>query len=190
VELTRLLVGQVKTLLPSARTLVTVTEPFGNYLAGGEGTPPLLYAEMVSQSGVACDAYGIHVDVGGPGGEVRDLFQLSQMLDRYAALGKPIYLTAVGVPGKKVEQGHWRHGFDADVQAEWLEQFYHIALSKPFVDSVTWRDLGDDGADIPAGGLLDDMLTPKPAFKRMQNIRQMLRSHREGDQPSTVILRQ
>ncbi|MEM6315966.1 MAG: endo-1,4-beta-xylanase, partial [Planctomycetota bacterium] len=38
VELTRLLVGQVKTLLPSARTLVTVTEPFGNYLAGGEGT--------------------------------------------------------------------------------------------------------------------------------------------------------
>lgn len=189
VELTRLLVGQVKTLLPSARTLVTVTEPFGTYLGSGAGTPPLLYAEMVAQSGVACDAFGLHVDVGGVQGEVRDLFQLSQMLDRYAALGKPIYLTAVGCPGKKVAAGSWRHGFDAEVQAEWLEQFYHIALSKPFVDSVTWCDLGDDASYIPGGGLLDDMLTPKPAFKRLQNIRQNLRTHREGETPSTVILR-
>ncbi|MEM8873505.1 MAG: endo-1,4-beta-xylanase [Planctomycetota bacterium] len=189
VELTRLLVGQVKTLLPSARTLVTVTEPFGLYLASGEGTPPLLYAEMVSQSGVACDAFGLNIDLGSAKGEVRDLFQLSQMLDRYGALGKPLYLTAVGCPGKQVSNGSWRHGFDRDVQAEWLESFYHIALSKPFVDSVTWSDLGDDGAQVAGGGLLDDMLTPKPAFKRLQNLRQNLRSHREAEQPSTVILR-
>lgn len=190
VEITRLLVGQVKTLLPSARTLVTICEPFGDYLGEGRGTPPLLYAEMVAQSGVPCDGFGLHVILGAQGHEVRDLFALSQMLDRYAALGKPIYLTATGCPGKPAANGGWRNGFDGQVQADWLEAFYRIALSKPFIDSITWANLCDDGAHLPAGGLLDGMLAPKASFTRLQDLRRLLRECREGDQmPSTVMLR-
>src|SRR4051794_37409694 len=57
IELTRLLVTQVKTLLPGARTLVTITHPFGEYHARGRGgapagVPPMLYAEMLANAGI------------------------------------------------------------------------------------------------------------------------------------------
>ena len=29
------------------------------------------------------------------------------------------------------------------MQAQWIKEFYTIALSKPFVESVTWNDLAD-----------------------------------------------
>ena len=35
IELTRLLVAQVKTMIPNARTLITITHPFGEYHARG-----------------------------------------------------------------------------------------------------------------------------------------------------------
>src|SRR5215217_296961 len=52
VELTRLLVAHVKNMLPQARTLITVTQPFGEYHARPNASvPPMLYAEMVAQAG-------------------------------------------------------------------------------------------------------------------------------------------
>ena len=72
VELTRLLVAQVKAVLPSAKTLVSVRQPYGEYLslpgAGEPGAstavPPMLYAEMVSQSGVQVDGFGVEIVTG------------------------------------------------------------------------------------------------------------------------------
>ena len=65
IELTRLLVSQVKTILPNARTLVTVTQPWGEYHARGvTGVPPMLYAEMVAQAGVNFEAFGLEIEQG------------------------------------------------------------------------------------------------------------------------------
>src|SRR5882672_4094119 len=61
IEMTRLLVAQVKNVLPQARTLVTVTQP-GNFM--------------------------------------RDLFQVSALLDRFSTLGRPVFITAVSAPGR------------------------------------------------------------------------------------------
>src|SRR5690606_13484186 len=66
IELTRLLVGQVKSVNPQAKTLVTIRMPYGEYLSQGAsgnaaGVPPLLYAEMIAQSGVDCDGFGIEI---------------------------------------------------------------------------------------------------------------------------------
>src|SRR5438046_325822 len=47
IELTRMLLSQVKALLPNAKTLITITQPFGEYHARhNTGVPPMLYAEM------------------------------------------------------------------------------------------------------------------------------------------------
>ncbi len=77
IELTRLLISQVKTILPNARTLITVTQPWGEYHATGvTGVPPMLYAEMVAQAGVNFEAFGLEIELGvpTPGSFTRDLF--------------------------------------------------------------------------------------------------------------------
>ena len=103
IELTRLLVSQVKALLPSTRTLITVTQPFGEYHAKkAASVPPMMYAEMVAQAGINFEAFGVEIEIGVPstGRFTRDLFQLSCMLDKFSAVGRPLFITAIGVPGR------------------------------------------------------------------------------------------
>jgi hypothetical protein len=197
IELTRLLVSQVKTLLPGARTLVTVTHPFGEYHARGRGgapagVPPMLYAEMLANAGIAFEAFGLEIELGVPttGHFTRDLFQLSCALDRFATLGRPVFLTAVGVPGRAHDDpgdatggrlnpelaGRWHRPWDPELQAEWMEAVYQVALSKPFVEAVAWNNLADSNASLPSGGLLDDMLQAKPGFTKLQQIRERYRA--------------
>ena len=188
IELTRLLVAHVKNMLPQARTLVTVTQPFGEYHAKpNPSVAPMLYAEMVAQAGINFEAFGLEMEVGvpGPGKFMRDLFQVSCMLDRFSTLGRPLFMTAVGAPGRNTPDpsdasmgrldpaagGRWRKPWDAQLQAEWMEQVYRVALSKPFVESIAWSNLADMGQTLPAGGLLDDMLQPKPVFERLHKLR-------------------
>jgi len=193
IELTRLLVSQVKAQLPNAKTLITITQPFGEYHAKGRtGVPPMLYAEMVAQAGINFEAFGLEVQMGVPrqGMFTRDLFQLSCMLDKFSTLGRPVYLTAVCAPGRNnvdpndesdgrldpATGGRWRRPWDALLQAEWMDAVYRMAMSKPYVESIAWGNLADIGNSIPGGGLLDDMLRPKPVFGRLQDLRKAFHS--------------
>jgi endo-1,4-beta-xylanase len=179
----------VKTLLPNAKTLVSITHPFGEYHAkNGAGVPPLLYAEMVAQAGVNFEAFGIELEMGvpAPGMFTRDLFQLSCLLDRFSTLGRPVYLTAVTAPGRNTSDpddasvgrldpsqgGRWHKPWDPQVQADWMEAVYKLAFSKPYVESVAWGNLADLSHTIPGGGLLDDMLKPKPSYTKLQELRE------------------
>jgi hypothetical protein len=198
IELTRLLVAQVKTLLPGARTLVTVKYPFGEHHARSRASvPPMLYAEMVAQAGINFEAFGLEYEMGVPmtGMYVRDLFQFSCMLDKFSILGRPLFLTSLAVPGRftpdlhdrsegKLDPslaGKWKRPWDAELQAEWLSSAYRMALSKPYVESIAWGNLADINPALPAGGLIDDMLKFKPAFNRIQEMReQFLPWQRKG----------
>jgi hypothetical protein len=188
IELTRLLVSQVKTILPNARTLVTIKEPFGEYHArGATSVPPMLYAEMVAQAGINFDAFGLEIEQGvpTPGGWMRDVFQLSAMLDRFSTIGRPVFITSLGVPdrytpdaGDRTEgkldpaaAGRWHRPWDVQLQAEWIDEIFKLLLSKPFVESIAWGNLADINPTVPGGGLLDDMLRPKPSFAKIQELR-------------------
>ena len=191
IELTRLLVSQIKNVVPNARVLVTVTHPFGEYHARPKSSvPPMLYAEMISQAGINFDGYGLEMEMGVPqsGSYMRDLFQLSGILDRFSTLGRPVFLTAVTSPGRNgpdasdqsdgqldpSQGGRWHKPWDANVQAEWMDQFYRVCLSKPFVESISWGNLADMRPSLPSGGLMDDLLQPKPVFERLQQLREKI----------------
>jgi hypothetical protein len=189
IELTRMLVAQVKTLLPNAKTLVSITHPFGEYHAkAGAGVPPMLYAEMVAQAGVNFEAFGVELEMGipKPGNFTRDLFQLSCLLDKFSTLGRPVYLTAVSAPARNSSDpddatngkldpsqgGRWHKPWDPMLQAEWMDAVYKLAFSKPYVESVAWGNFADLSHTIPGGGLLDDMLKPKPSYLKLQELRE------------------
>ena len=192
IELTRLLVNQVKAVIPQAKTVVTARLPFGEHLAASgaaAGVPSLLYAEMVAQSGVDCDAIGLELQIGMPrrGEFCRDLFQISSALDRFSALGKPLFVTSIACPDRErssagakdpADAGRWHGPWSPDRQAKWLRTVYRLAMSKPFVENLAWSDLSDFDAartSLPGSGLLDDMLRPKPAFEAVQELRRALR---------------
>ena len=194
IELTRLLVSQVKAILPSSRTLITITQPFGETSARKPtAVAPMMYAEMVGQAGINFEAYGLEIEMGVPstGHFTRDLFQLSGMLDRFSTLGRPVFLTALSCPGKSGPDsndksegklnpsaaGRWHRPWDAQLQAEWMQAVYELAMSKPFIESIAWGNLGDIAPTIPAGGLLDDMLKPKPAYTKLQEMRTKFHSY-------------
>jgi len=193
IELTRLLVSQVKTVIPNARTLITINHAFGEYNAKGPShVPPMLYAEMVTQAGISFEAFGLELEMGvpAPGRFTRDLFQLSCLLDKFSTLGRPLFLTAVAVPGRNSPDpsdhthgrldpsrgGRWRRPWDPQLQADWMEAVYHLALSKPYIESIAWGNLTDVSPTVPGGGLLDDLLQPKPSFGKLQEMRGKFRS--------------
>jgi hypothetical protein len=143
---------------------------------------------MVSQAGINFEAFGVEIEMGVPseGRFTRDLFQLSCLLDRFSTLGRPLFLTAVGAPGRNTPDaddrsegksdpakgGRWRRPWDPQLQAEWMEAIYRTALSKPFVESIAWGNLADIRPSLPSGGLMSDLLAPKPAFDRLQQMRE------------------
>ena len=79
--------------------------------------------------------------------------------------------TPAAGPGD-TDSGMWHDGWSEEIQSRWLRSFYEIALSKPFVDTVTWRSLIDDPAQIvPSGGLVKSDLTRKPAYGELLALR-------------------
>ncbi|MDM8005276.1 MAG: endo-1,4-beta-xylanase [Phycisphaerae bacterium] len=182
-DLTRVTVSLVKQLAArSSQVAIDLVAPWGEYYARNQRTiPPMFYADMISQSGVGFDGIAAQFVFGAPqdGMFVRDMFQISDKLDRLGNLGKPVHITAVQVPSKMIGEkgslggGCWLRPWDEAVQAKWIKGFYTVALSKPFVDSITWWDLADRPSNqlIPFGGLLNGDLTPKPAYKAIKDFR-------------------
>ncbi len=185
-ELTRMAASLTKQASPRGTTVVEMVAPWGEYYGRNQRTiPPLLYADMVVQSGINFDAFGIqfHLGPARDGMFVRDMFQISSLLDLYAKLGKPLHVTAVQVPSKTqtsrdkstASGGLWHKPWDEQTQSDWLQQFSAIALSKPFVESVSWHTLADHtGMKVPFGGLLRSDLAAKPAYNGLVKLRSKL----------------
>lgn len=185
-EITRVSTALVKQLAPRSQAIIDLSAPWGEYYARNQRTiPPMLYADMVVQSGVGFDGLGAQFIFGtaADGTYVRDMFQISERLDRLGNFGKPVHVTAVQVPSAPAGDrtvgemgGSWRKPWDENVQAQWIKEFYSIALSKPFVESITWSTLMDqaEGALIASGGLLHPDLSPKTGYKTLVALRSQL----------------
>ncbi|MDK1030991.1 MAG: endo-1,4-beta-xylanase, partial [Planctomycetia bacterium] len=98
-ELTRAAARAVKQANPQATVILNLIEPWGEYYATSPRSIwPLTYAEMCLNTDVPFDAFGIEIFMGAGGYHARDMMSISAMLDGFDALGKPIHITAVGVP--------------------------------------------------------------------------------------------
>jgi GH35 family endo-1,4-beta-xylanase len=177
IDLTRAAARITRQAAPQAQIVLDLTQPWGEYFARDQRTaPPLLYAEMAVHSGISFDAFGLQLVFGldSEGFHLRDMLQISSLIDRLANLGKPIHVTAVAVPSAAAA-GVAGQSWSERAQADWLADFSAIALSKPYVEAVCLQTLTDRVCTgVPAGGVLRDDLTPKPAFERLAEVRRDL----------------
>lgn len=186
IDLTRICVLVTRKLHPKAKVQVEIVEPWGeHHSADRRSLPPTLYAEMLAQAGIQFDTLALRVQMGvpAPGRATRDLMAFSSMLDQYAALDRPIAITAMGVPAAAIDVpdedhpgfsgGSWRQPWSNQAQADWASAFGAVALAKPFVQSICWQDLADppSSAEMPRGGLADAAFKPRPAFDRLTELR-------------------
>ena len=135
---------------------------------------------MIVQSGVNFDAFGLQMRFGKniAGMHVKDMMQISAILDTFAPIAKPIYITSVEVPGQNGDgqndgnlAGIWHNEWNPKLQAQWIEQFFLVAMSKPFVNSVTYSNLMDThDSTILNSGLLTDQLEPKESYLALKRL--------------------
>lgn len=201
-ELTRMTCLLVKKMAPRSQVMIELVLPWGEYYARNQRTiPPMLYADMAVQSGVKFDSFGLQMFMGVAmdGFCVRDFMQISALLDEFISLSKPVHVTACGVPsditadpadaweGKEsiVRAGQWHAPWSQRLQAEWLQAFFRVSLSKPFVESLCWRDLSDTTPHyIPHGGLCHDPAEPKLACRELRNFRNNFLAGQRGPAPA------
>lgn len=185
-DLTRLCVLLVKKLQPSAKVQIEIDEIWGeHYAVSRQSIPPVLYADTVCQAGIPVDAFAVRLTMGMPrrGCAARDLMEISSILDRYAALERPIMVTACGVPSTTrtvpeskdfAEPGYWRAPWSEQMQSAWLANVASVVLAKPFVHGMCWAELADPPGAEAGLGLVKDTAAAKPAMDRFAGIRRSL----------------
>lgn len=186
IEMTRAAMLAVRAASSRSLKVIDIVWPWCEYYATSPDTtvPPMIYADMIVQSGITFDAFGLELVFGKncPGMHVRDLMRVSARLDDFATLNRPLHITTVGVPGKCGggefdcnSAGFWRAEWSDKVQAHWIDQFYRIALSKPAINTITWVSLADGpSTPVPNCGLLTEALQPKDAYKVLGRLQRQI----------------
>ncbi len=192
VDLTRVCVTIVRKLHPSAKVQIEISQPWGEYTAeasarSARSIPPAIYAELLGQVQLEIDAIALKVQMGYPlpGRSTRDLMSFSSLLDRFAAMDKPVALTMLGAPSAPViagpgqpGAGHWRGQWSETQQAQWVARAGAIAAGKPYVQSICWQEIIDSPPpSSPHGGLLTAAGVPKPGLAQLKALRDALRSN-------------
>lgn len=190
-ELTRSCCQCVRQIVPDAQVIVELTCPWSEFYARNFRTiPTMLYADMISRSDMPFDAFGLRLLMGvdADGYFVRDLMQISSLLDEFTWQGKKLHVTACGVPSavdadpdnawgqdaNAKKAGHWHGPWTRRLQAEWLHALCRLALSKSFVKSICWQDMADiPGKVLPHGGLRMDDFKPKLSLQELYSLQEM-----------------
>ena len=199
-EMTQMSARVIKKNAPRGVTVLDVVMPWGDYAArNARSLWPLRYVEMCLNANIEIDALGLQVFLGAEDYHCRDMMEVSALLDAFGSYGKPVHVTAAGVPSERTPDPHdasggsrevasagmWHEPWSPSGQARWVDWFYHIAVGKPFVSAVSWGELSDrPGHMFPHGGLLTADLRPKESYEMMLRMKKEIWP--EGGIPEAV----
>ena len=173
---------------PSAQFLVGVDRPWGEWLGQGKfQLGPLHLADYLARSELGLSGIELEVAPGftPPGSGLRDLFEFSKLLDLYALINLPLYVSLAlpssvapdpkADPAVKAQPGDWPDGLDESAHARWASGFIALAAAKPYVRSVTWCQPTDGLPHLyPNAGLLRADHSPKPLAEWLRTFRKDL----------------
>ena len=173
---------------PGAQWVVRIDQPWGEYVANGDqSVTPINFVDTLLRVDRGIKAVSLEVSMGysSPGSWMRDSLEFSRMLDDWGYLGIDVHLM-LAVPSshgsdsvssqKEISvKNVWQRSWDESLQKEWVERFFPMILSKPFVKRVTWCHLYDNQPhELPHAGLVGPDGTPKPALSMLLKLNQKL----------------
>ena len=178
-DLTRMACEAAKEGYPAVKRVVNSCCLWARNVAiyGPPQRSPLSYLKACLAAGIDFEIIGLQLYY-----PDQDMFEIDRMLDRFTTLGKPIHITEMAVSSNTGiddnsqlgdARGEWHAPWSEAVQADWVEQVYTLAYSKPAIESVTWWDLSDQSTFWPFGGLLNRQNQPKAAYYRLQGLKQV-----------------
>ena len=193
IDLTKATTNALREANDKAVSIVNVCLPFAEYVAGRYNCygalpehlrSPLRYFKTILEAGVDFDVVGIQLYFPG-----RDMVAVSRMLDAYAALGKPIHITEMGVNGGfrakgnagsswsqlDMSDGTWHGGWNEHTQADWMEQFYTVAAVRREIQALTWWDFIEPSFSGNGAFLYEDE-NPREIYFRFLALRQQLKT--------------
>ncbi|MDQ3800773.1 MAG: endo-1,4-beta-xylanase [Acidobacteriota bacterium] len=136
-----------------------------------------LLKELI-ENGASIDVVGIQAH---SLGEWFEPANVSERLNAYAALGKPVQITEFSAQIFDYEDkraplgisGAYRGGagvWNEEKQAEFYREFYTIAFGSPQVEAIVTWGLDDERAWLPGIGLIDAGGNPKANYKTLDRL--------------------
>jgi len=185
IRLTARLLQVARQADPAAQFLVGLDRPWAEWMASSTfQLGPLHLGDYLARAelGMAGIALEIAPGYSAPGSHLRDLLDFSKLLDLYALLNYPLHLCiampsasapdAKAEPHVQVERDQWPTAPTEASQVGMAARWIALAVAKPFVRSVTWRQLDDASPHIyPHAGLIRPNGTPKPLLEWLKNFR-------------------
>lgn len=132
------------------------------------------YFELLTnliQINTPIDVIGIQAHANG---EWFEPANVSQQLERYAKLGKPIQITEFSSQTHEYDNrkkflsisGGYKNGeWDDEKQAEFYREFYTVAFGNPNVEAIVTWGIDDERGWLPGIGVVDQNDRPKPNYK-------------------------
>lgn len=175
-DLTRVASSTVRAVNPAIQRIVNNCCLWARNVAlyGPPQRSPYRYIQACLAAGIDFELIGLQLYYPN-----QDMFEIDRMLDRFIGLGKPIHITEMATSSSsdldsqttlKPAPGLWHAPWSQAVQADWVEQIYTLAYSKPEIEAISWWDLSDRSSFWPSGGLLDSQNRPKAAYYRLQGL--------------------
>ncbi len=173
---------------PGAQALIDLDRPWAEWMNSSPfQLGPLHLADYLARAELGMVGVGVEIAPGysAPGSHIRDLLDFSKLLDLYSLLNFPLYITFAfpssaaadpqANPNVRVELTQHATppspAYQEVVAAQWIA----LAIAKPFVRSVAWRQLDDSTPHLyPNAGLLDAKRSPKPILNWFKQFRSQL----------------
>lgn len=185
VRLTAKLLQVARQADPAAQFLVGLDRPWGEWMASSSfQLGPLHLGDYLArlEMGMAGLALEIAPGYSHPGSPMRDLLEFSRLLDLFALLNQPLHITLAlpsgagpdpqADPNVRVEVDQWSHAPNDGIQASTAARWIALAVAKPFVRSVTWRQLDDAAPHLyPHAGLIRANKSAKPLLDWLRTFR-------------------
>ncbi len=197
IELTRVCCDALHEANDKATAIVNICLPFAEYAAGRYTCygalpehlrSPLAYFRALLEADVSFDAVGIQLYF-----PARDMVAVNRMLGVFATLGKPVHITEMGVNGGtrgvagaagsnwsqlSMSEGTWHGGWNERTQADWMEQFYTLAASRPEIKALTWWDFIEPSFSGNGAFLYEDE-NPREIFFRLLALKNRIIQRKE-----------
>ena len=185
VRLTARLLQVARQADPAAQFLVGLDRPWGEWMASsGFQLGPLHLGDYLARAELGMAGIALEVAPGfsHPGSPIRDLLEFSKLLDLFALLNHPLHITVAipsaatsdpqADPNVRVEVDQWPQAPNESLQASAASRWIALAVAKPFVRSVTWKQLDDAAPHLfPHSGLIRPNKTPKPLLNWLRTFR-------------------